>query len=46
MSSSAGVGPQARLQVRGEHLAVARRAEQAAEPLELRGQLLGVRSAG
>ena len=41
MSSSAGTGRRAWQQVRGEHLAVARRAEQAAEPLELRRQLSG-----
>ena len=35
---------QARLQVGGEHFAVARRTEQAAEPLELSGQPLAVRT--
>ena len=35
-------GPQAGLQVGGEHFAVARRAEQPADPLELPGQPLAV----
>jgi hypothetical protein len=37
-------GAHARLQVRGEHFAVAGRAEKPAEPLELADQLFGIRT--